>query len=74
MQGTIHMHMNTYTHIHKHSMKQDKAKIPDKETRGQYENKACGGPLFFRRKVKTLLNFKLCVNICDKTLRVTTKI
>ena len=55
-------------------MKQDKAKAPDKKTRGQYESKAFGGPLFFRRKVKTLLNFKLCVNICDKTLRVTTKI
>ena len=68
------MHMNTYTHIHTHSMKQDKAKAPDRKTRGQYESKAFGGPLFFRRKVKTLLNFKLCVNICDKTLRVTTKI
>ena len=55
-------------------MKQDKAKIPDKKTRGQYKNKALGGPLFFWRKVKTLLNFKLCINKCDKTLRVTTKI
>ena len=29
--------------------------------------------LFFMRKVKTLLNFKLCLNKCDKILRVTTK-
>ena len=50
-------HTHAYEHIHKLGMKQDKVKIPDKKTRGQYENKAFGGPLFFRRKVKTLLNF-----------------